>query len=148
MKVQDPAKVVSVSGFVPASPTEIFNLLADPNQHSLIDGSGSVLKARSDAPERLSLGAKFGMDMKIGMKYKITNEIVEFDEPSLIAWRHFGGHIWRYKLEAVEGGTQVTEQFDWNGSKSPLVLRLRKSPATNKNFMVATLERMAQHFSK
>ena len=88
------------------------------------------------------------MDMKIGMKYKITNEIVEFNEPNLIAWRHFGGHIWRYKLEAVEGGTQVTEQFDWNGSKSPLVLRLRKSPATNKNFMVATLERMAQHFSK
>ena len=101
MKVQDPAKVVSVSGFVPASPTEIFNLLADPNQHSLIDGSGSVLKARSDAPERLSLGAKFGMDMKIGLKYKITNEIVEFNEPNLIAWRHFGGHIWRYKLEAV-----------------------------------------------
>jgi hypothetical protein len=88
------------------------------------------------------------MDMKIGMKYKITNEIVEFNEPNLIAWRHFGGHIWRYKLEAVEGGTQVTEQFDWNGSKSPLVLRLRKSPTTNKKFMVATLERMAQHFSK
>ena len=148
MKVQDPAKVVSVSGFVPASPTEIFNLLADPSQHCLIDGSGSVLKARSDAPERLSLGAKFGMDMKIGMKYKITNEIVEFDEPSLIAWRHFGGHIWRYKLEAVEDGTQVTEQFDWNGSKSPLVLRLRKSPTTNKKSMEATLERMAQHFSK
>ena len=95
MSTSDPNKVVSESRFVTATPQEIFNLLADPAQHQLIDGSGSVKNANSSSPERLSLGVKFGMDMKIGVKYKITNEVVEFDEPNQIAWRHFGGHYRR-----------------------------------------------------
>ncbi|CAB4712262.1 MAG: dimethyladenosine transferase [Actinobacteria bacterium] len=148
MPTSDPNKVVSESRFVTATPQEIFNLLADPAQHQLIDGSGSVKNASSSAPARLSLGAKFGMDMKIGMKYKITNEVVEFDEPNQIAWRHFGGHIWRYKLEAVEGGTQVTEQFDWNNSKSQLMMRVMRYPVKNRASIVATLDRLAAHFAK
>jgi hypothetical protein len=88
------------------------------------------------------------MDMKIGMKYKITNEVVEFDEPNQIAWRHFGGHIWRYKLEAIEGGTQVTEQFDWNTAKSHLMMRVMQYPTKNRASIVATLDRLAAHFAK
>lgn len=147
MSHNDPNKVVSESRFVNASPQEIFNLLADPAQHQLIDGSGSIRNAHSAAPERLSLGAKFGMDMKIGVNYKITNEVVEFDEPNQIAWRHFGGHIWRYKLEAAEGGTIVTEQFDWNTAKSQLMMRVLQYPTKNRASIVATLDRLAKHFS-
>lgn len=142
----DPAKVVSESRFVTATAQQIFDLLADPTQHGLIDGSGSIQKANASAPARLSLGAKFGMDMKIGLPYKITNEVVEFDEPTLIAWRHFGGHIWRYQLEAVEGGTNVTEQFDWNQSKSQLMMRVMNYPTKNRKSIVATLDRLAAHF--
>lgn len=148
MSQNDPNKVVSESRFVTATPQEIFNLLADPSQHQLIDGSGSIRNANSTAPARLSLGAKFGMDMKVGVNYKITNEVVEFDEPKQIAWRHFGGHIWRYKLEAAEGGTIVTEQFDWNTAKSPLMMRVLKYPTKNRASIVATLDRLAKHFSK
>ena len=148
MPTSDPNKVVSETRFVTATPQEIFDLLADPAQHQLIDGSGSVQNATSSSPSRLSLGAKFGMDMKIGVKYKITNEVVEFDEPKQIAWRHFGGHIWRYKLEAVEGGTQVTEQFDWNNSKSQLMMRVMRYPVKNRASIVATLDRLATHFEK
>ena len=148
MPTSDPNKVVSESRFVTATPQEIFNLLADPAQHQLIDGSGSVKNANSSAPSRLSLGAKFGMDMKIGVKYKIVNEVVEFDEPKQIGWRHIGGHIWRYKLEAVEGGTQVTEQFDWNTAKSHLMMRVLKYPTKNRASIVATLDRLAAHFAK
>lgn len=143
----NPAKIISVTKFVPASPQAIFDLLADPRKHSLIDGSGSVQAARIDAPERLSLGAKFGMDMKIGLKYRITNEVVEFDEPRQIGWRHLGGHIWRYIIEPAEGGSQVTEQFDWNRNKSPLMLKLMNAQAKNKKSIEATLERLAAHFS-
>ena len=57
------------------------------------------------------------------MPYKITNEVVEFDEPSLIAWRHMGGHIWRYRLRPVDGGTEVTEEFDLRPAKGALVLK-------------------------
>lgn len=140
-------KVVRVSRRIPAEPQAIFDLLADPRRHGDIDGSGSVKGARMNAPERLTLGSKFGMDMRIGVPYRITNEVVEFDEATLIGWRHFGGHIWRYRLEAVEGGTLVTEEFDWSSNKSPLLLKAIKAPQRNKVAMEATLERLERLFS-
>ena len=143
----DPAKVVSRSTIVSAPAQMIFDLLADPRRHSEIDGSGSVQSAQINAPERLSLDATFGMQMKIGLSYKITNTVVEFEEGKTIAWRHFGGHIWRYILEPVDGGTKVTEQFDWNKSKSPLILKLRKSPQDNAKSIEKTLENLVKRFA-
>jgi hypothetical protein len=143
----DPAKVVSRSTIVPAPAQMIFDLLADPRRHGEIDGSGSIQSAQIDAPERLSLDATFGMQMKIGVRYKITNTVVEFEEAKTIAWRHFGGHIWRYILEPVDGGTKVTEQFDWNKSKSPLILKLRKSPQDNAKSIEKTLENLVKRFA-
>lgn len=143
----DPAKIVSVTVKVNAAPQTIFDLLADPSKHGEIDGSGSVRNAQSSAPARLSLGAKFGMDMKLGVNYKITNEVVEFEEPRRIAWRHFGGHVWRYILEPVDGGTMVTEQFDWNTAKSPLMMRVMNYPAKNRVSIEKTLKRLADRFS-
>ena len=142
----NPAKIVSVTVTVKATPQQIFDLLADPSKHGEIDGSGSIQNAQSSAPERLALGAKFGMDMKIGVSYKITNEVVEFDEPRRIAWRHFGGHVWRYILEPTDGGTLVTEQFDWNTSKSQLLMRVMNYPAKNRASIEKTLERLAKRF--
>lgn len=141
-------KVVSQTRFVPASAQQIFDLLADPRQHRLIDGSGSVKGARIDAPSRLSLGAKFSMDMKIALPYRITNEVVEFDEPHRIGWRHFGGHVWRYSIEEVDGGCNVTEQFDWEHTKSPLMLKLMNAQTRNARSIEATLARLAGHFSR
>ena len=146
MTTSDPKKVIQASRLVKATPQQIFELLADPRKHSLIDGSGSVQNARVNAPERLSLGAKFGMDMKIGLPYRITNEVVEFDEPKQIGWRHMGGHIWRYVLEPANGGTMVTEQFDWTHSKSPIVLKLMGAFDKNKKAIAATLDRLAAHY--
>ena len=143
----DPAKIVSRSTIVPAPAQMIFDLLADPRRHGEIDGSGSIQSAQINAPERLSLDATFGMQMKIGVRYKITNTVVEFEEGKTIAWRHFGGHIWRYILEPVDGGTKVTEQFDWNKSKSPLILKLRKSPQDNAKSIEKTLENLVKRFA-
>ena len=140
-------KIVSVERFVSAASGLIFEVLADPRQHSKIDGSGSVKAARVSAPPRLSLDAKFAMDMKIGVPYKMTNTVVEFEENRRIAWRHLGGHIWRYILEPVDGGTKVVEQFDYNGSKSILILKLRGSMKSNEKFMTKTLENLEKHFA-
>jgi hypothetical protein len=87
------------------------------------------------------------MDMKIGVSYKMTNTVVEFEENRRIAWQHFGGHIWRYILEPIDGGTKVTEQFDYNGSKSVLILKLRGSMRSNEKFMTKTLENIEKHFT-
>ena len=147
LMTSDPSRIVSRSTIVSAPAQMIFDLLADPRRHGEIDGSGSIQSAQIDAPERLSLNATFGMQMKIGLSYKITNTVVEFEETKTIAWRHFGGHIWRYILEPVDGGTKVTEQFDWNKSKSPLVLKLRKSPQDNAKSIEKTLENLVKRFA-
>lgn len=147
MSTSNPARIVSHSVIVPASAQEIFDLLADPRRHSEIDGSGSVKAAKINAPERLSLGAKFGMDMRIVLPYKITNEVVEFEEGKQIGWRHFGGHIWRYILEPVDGGTKVTEQFDWNTSKNPLFLKIMNAVENNGKSIQKTLDNLVKRFS-
>lgn len=140
-------KVVRVSRVIPAEPQAIFDLLADPRRHADIDGSGSVKAARVNAPERLTLGSRFGMDMRIGLPYRITNEVVEFDEGRQIGWRHFGGHVWRYRLEPTDGGTLVTEEFDWSTNKAPLMLKAMKAQERNRVAMEATLKRLEQLFS-
>ena len=106
-------RVVSVSRDIKAEPSAIFDLLADPARPCEIDGSATVVSDRGENPDRLSLGATFGMDMKLGpLPYRTSNEVVAFEEDREIAWRHFGHHVWRYRLEPIEGGTRVTESFE------------------------------------
>lgn len=138
---------VSRSRIVSAPPKAIFDLLVDPSKHPLIDGSGTVKASQTDAPSRLALGSTFGMKMKLGVPYPIENTVVEFEEDRLIAWRHFGGHRWRYELESVDGGTKVTETFDWSTSKSPAVLEILRVPRRNTASIEKTLDRLAARFA-
>jgi hypothetical protein len=135
--------LVSVQTVIAASPQHIFDLLADPAMHPLIDGSGTVRAARPGNPGRLALGSTFSMDMQLFLGYKILNTVVEFDEGRLIAWRHFYGHRWRYLLEPVDGGTRVTEQWDSRPSRGRLVLRAIGYPARNRAGIEASLVRLS-----
>jgi uncharacterized protein YndB with AHSA1/START domain len=138
-------QMVSVTREIEASPEAIFDLLADPSRHGDIDGSGMVLDVRK-GPERLSLGAKFGMDMKFGpLPYRISSNVVEFEENRLIAWAHFGKHRWRYELEPLDDGarTRVTETFDWSTSAFPKGIELAGYPKKHPANMEATLVRLA-----
>jgi hypothetical protein len=140
--------LVSVTRLIPAERQWLFDLIADPAQHPVIDGSGSVKAVRPGGPDRLSLGATFSMDMKLGADYRILNTVVEFDEPSLIAWRHFYGHIWRYRFAEAPGegaaGTLVTEEWDARRVWGRAALALVGFPRRNRAGMTATLERMAE----
>ena len=140
-------KVTWGSRVIPASPEAIFDVLADPAKHQLIDGSGSVMGCRSGNPERLSLGAKFGMDMKQGVRYKMSNTVSEFEENRLIEWHHFARHKWRYELEPVAGGTRVTESFNYGSSPLTAGLVLVGYPERHRKSIDQTLERLAEHFS-
>jgi hypothetical protein len=136
------AYLVSESRVIAAEPQRLFDIVADPAMHPAIDGSGSVQAIREGSPERLSKGAKFGMDMKLGAPYKITNTVVEFDEGTQIAWRHFNGHVWRYLFEPVDGGTRVTEQWDARPARNKIFLRLSRFPERNRKGILATLQRL------
>jgi uncharacterized protein YndB with AHSA1/START domain len=139
-------RTVSDTVVVAADPAQVFDLLADPRRHPDFDGSGTV-KGAVRGPSRLSQGARFGMRMRIGLPYLIRNTVVEFEENRRIAWRHFGRHVWRYELEPVDGGTRVTETFDWNSALSPRTLELMKAPQNNLRGIRATLERLREHFA-
>jgi uncharacterized protein YndB with AHSA1/START domain len=136
------AYLVSESRVIRADAQTIFEIVADPAMHPAMDGSGTVRAALDPAPARLAQGARFGMDMKLGAPYKITNEVVEFEEGRRIAWRHFNGHVWRYLFEPVEGGTKVTEQWDARRVWNRLAMRLAGFPARNRAGIRATLENL------
>ena len=138
------AYLVSESAVIAADPQRLFDIVADPAMHPKIDGSGSVQAARSGGPQRLALGAKFGMDMKMGASYKIENTVVEFEDGRRIGWRHFNGHIWRYTFEPVEGGTRVTEQWDATKVWNKLFLKLAGFPKRNRAGIQGTLKRLAE----
>jgi hypothetical protein len=136
-----PEQQVSVSRFIAAPPEAIFAVLADPSKHAVIDGSGTVKGARGE-PTRLALGDSFGMTMRIGLPYAIKNTVVELEEDRLIAWAHVGGHRWRYRLEPVEGGTEVTETFDWSTARAPWFIERMGYPRKHPAGMARTLERL------
>ena len=140
-------KSVSVERIIAAPPEKIFDVLADPSQHPVIDGSGTVKSTRGQEPARLALGTKFGMSMRLGIPYAITNTVVEFDDNRLIAWRHFGGHRWRYELEPVDAGTRVRETYDWSTAilGTRVYIEATGWPKRAERAMTETLERLAAH---
>jgi polyketide cyclase/dehydrase/lipid transport protein len=139
-----PAYLVSESRVIAADSQRLFDIVADPAMHPVIDGSGTVQAMRGTAPARLSEGATFGMDMKLGAPYKITNTVVEFDDGRQIAWRHFNGHVWRYLFEPVDGGTRVTEQWDARPAHDKFFLRLAGFPRRNRRAILGTLQRLEE----
>jgi hypothetical protein len=134
--------LVTETRVIAAPAQRLFDIVADPAMHPVMDGSGTVRALRDGGPDRLSLGATFGMDMHVRASYKILNRVIEFDESRLIAWRHFNGHVWRYRFEPADGGTLVTEEWDARPAKRRWLLRLLGYPARNRRGMAATLDKL------
>ncbi|SCX56653.1 Uncharacterized conserved protein YndB, AHSA1/START domain [Klenkia marina] len=142
------ARTASGSVVVPAPPSEVFALLVDPRRHAEIDGSGTVQQV-VEAPDRLELGSRFSMGMKMGAAYRTANTVVEFEPDRRIAWKHFAPHRWRYELEPVEGGTRVTETWDASRYNTITFLPVRALgfPAKAQQGIDATLRRLRERFS-
>lgn len=138
---------VSETRFIAADPAEVFALLCDPTRHHEIDGSGMVQQARGGSTS-LALGDRFGMDMRLGpIPYRMNNTVVEFEQDRLIAWAHFGGHRWRYRIKPVDGGCEVTETFDWSTARSARFIELMSYPDRNRSAIIATLDRLESLFA-
>lgn len=117
---------VSVSRRISARPQDIFAIIADPNRHLDIDGSG-MLRGAIDAVPVSGLGDVFAMKMhheEFG-DYEMSNTVVEYQQDRLITWepsRRDGAaeswhYRWRYELvPAEDGATLVTESFDLSHS--------------------------------
>ena len=125
--------VFTVERLISASPESIFDVLADPAKHALIDGSGMLQGANEAASARLALGVTFGMGMKMGVRYSTVNTVVEFEENRRIAWQtgpkgklepYVAGRIWRYELEPRGDRTLVRESWDITTDHQRVLLRL------------------------
>jgi uncharacterized protein YndB with AHSA1/START domain len=152
---------VSAERLIAAPPEKVFAVLADPAQHPEIDGSGMVRDAPTNGPDRLALGAKFGMAMRWGMPYTMSNEVVEFEEGRRIAWeprlarpafmsRLSGGHRWRYELEAEgDASTRVRETYDWSHADpfTRTYIVAAGWPKRARRAMEQTLERLENHLT-
>jgi uncharacterized protein YndB with AHSA1/START domain len=129
---------------ISAPPSKIFDLLANPASHRLFDGSETIQSSIS-GPDRLFLGAKFSMAMKIKVAYRIKNTVVAFEENKKITWCHLMKWTWSYELEDLGNGqTQVTESFDANNIPfyAQRWLKMTGAIAHNPKWMAKSLVRL------
>jgi hypothetical protein len=145
--------VVTVERLVHAPAEAIFAIVADPGRHRDIDGSGAIQGAKADAPQRLALGSKFGMSMRVGIPYSMVSTVIEFEDNRRIAWqtrppglvgRIAAGRIWRYELEPVEGGTIVKESWDLTQDMQRWFLKMGPLPEATRKNMEKTLARIEE----
>jgi uncharacterized protein YndB with AHSA1/START domain len=149
--------VVSVERFIPATAEAIFALISDPNRHREFDGSGTV-QAAKNVPATLALGSSFGMSMKKGVPYSMTSTVIEFEQDKVLAWQTLppmklaaklaGGRIWKYVLEPVEGGTNVTESWDIRQEAALTKGVVRKAAEETRKNMAKTLERIEESLAQ
>jgi hypothetical protein len=95
---------------------KIFDFISMPGNHPLMDGSGMV-KNKFSGPERLYLGAKFGMRMRLGIPYVIKNQVIEYQDNKSIAWQHLLHNVWRYELQEIDANTTLVIE-SWDGRKA------------------------------
>ncbi len=139
---------VSATAVVESTPEEIFEFLRRPANHAVISGDGSV-RDTTGGDERLAAGSRFGMKMKIGVPYRVSSKVREFEENRTIAWSHFGGHRWRWVLEPTgAGATRVTETFDQSTAVFPPGLRLAGFPKRHEANVARSVANLRDHFAR
>ena len=116
----DERRPVSVSRRIQAPAAAIFKLLADPDRHPELDGSGML---RAGANNRVITGVEDVFTMKMhhrGMgDYETHNRVVAYEADRCIGWEPGNAELarngsrWRFDL-APEGpdATLVTETYD------------------------------------
>jgi choline monooxygenase len=114
---------IEVQRTIEADPATIFAVISDPQGHVRIDSSGMLMSAEGERPT--AVGDTFVVhmdrealnDMPLG-KYDVTILITTLEPDREIAWTIGGnydiGHVYGYRLEAIDGGTLVTSYYDWS----------------------------------
>jgi uncharacterized protein YndB with AHSA1/START domain len=110
---------------IPASPPDIFRVLADPQGQVTIDASGMLMDATGEPVS--AVGDTFVVhmdrealnDFPLG-KYDVTVRITRLEPDRAIEWTIDGqlkppiGHLYGYTLEPTDEGTLVTTYYDWS----------------------------------
>lgn len=116
---------IEVERAIAAEPGAIFEILRSPEGHVQIDASGMLMSSTGEPAG--AVGDTFVVhmdrdalrDFDLG-EYDVTVVISEFEQDRVIAWTIDGqmqppiGHVYGYRLEPIDGGTNVTSFYDWS----------------------------------
>ena len=131
------AQRVSASRRIKAPAHVLFEIVASPEGHVRIDGSG-MLEAAPDAQPLTAVGDVFDMEMDRTplndipglVKYKVRNTVTQIVPDELIEWTIGGvdqpplGHVYGRQLDAVSANeTDVTNYCDWSNITAELRVR-------------------------
>lgn len=155
----DTSRKLQASQVIDAPAAEIFKVLADPRRHAEIDGAGMIRGPVGEAEPVMMVGEAFTMDMHaddLG-DYRMVNKVTAFLPPGRIGWEpsldpgcelagkvgdmQVGGHTYTYDLREVDGGTEVTQTYEWMSVKDPEFLKL--FPRVSQEQMESTLRNLA-----
>ena len=144
-------RVASATRVINADAATIFELIADPSRQPEWDGNDNLASAETGQRVR-AVGDVFRMSLSGEVWTESRdrdNEVVEFEEGQLIAWRpsEVGkpqpGHLWRWELEDLGGGrTRVTHTYDWTNLTDPN--RIGRARRTTSERLMASLDRLAE----
>jgi hypothetical protein len=125
MAGDDVTERMEVSRPIAATPAEIFAIVSSPEGHVKIDASGMLMSSTGAPATKVGDTFVIHMDREalndypLGL-YDVTVEIVTYEQDREIAWTIIGqikpqiGHVYGYRLEPTEGGTLVTQYYDWS----------------------------------
>jgi len=120
-----PMQRMDVHRLVPATPSEVFDVLCDPLGHVTIDSSGMLQDATGHPVAAVGDTFVVHMDREslddypLG-RYDVTVRIMGYEQDRAIAWTVEGqlkpdiGHTYGYDLEPAQDGTLVTSWYDWS----------------------------------
>jgi uncharacterized protein YndB with AHSA1/START domain len=139
---------ISVTGTVDAPVERVFALLADPDRHPDLDGSGTVLASHTHLAIT-EVGDVFVIEMEHPARgrYRVENHVVRYEPDRALAWMPAAvgqapsGHVWGWELESTaDDRTLVTHYHDWSALTDPEVLgRIREVPPEAMEETIANL---------
>ncbi|MGQ0574926.1 MAG: SRPBCC family protein [Pseudonocardia sp.] len=155
----DTSRKIQVSRVIDAPAEDIFALLSDPNRHPELDGAGFVRGVAGEAPPIRGIGQVFTMNMhqpQLG-DYRMINLVTAFQPHSRIGWgpqmdpdcdaaQKLGeidasGHTFTFDLSAADGGTEVTQTYEWMSVKDPKFAEM--FPLVSAEQLEGSLDRLA-----
>ena len=122
---QDVPERIEVQRPIAADAAAIFAVVSSPEGHVQIDASGMLMSSTGEPATAVGDTFVIHMDREalndypLGL-YDVTVEIRGREQDREIAWTIVGqikpqiGHVYGYRLEPVEGGTRVTQYYDWS----------------------------------
>jgi hypothetical protein len=148
---------IEVSRNIAAEPSAIFAVLRSPDGHVQIDGSGMLMWAEGEPASQV--GDRFHMHMDrdalrdnpLG-EYELDVVFTRYEPDRAIEWTVDTawidpplGHVYGYELEPIDGGTKVTQYYDWSNLHDNYKERAATSfPIISEKALLATLGILAR----